>query len=280
MKSCLRLIEPVLKARIWGSRDLRAWYPAAGAGAEPVGEAWLSPPDCPVLIKLLFPRERLSVQVHPDDAYAAAHGLGCGKSEAWYVVTSDPDARLAAGLRPGVSLAEFEAACRAGHGETLLQWIPVAAGDVVDVPAGTVHAIGGGMVLLEVQQPSDVTFRLHDFGRGRTLHWSDGFAAAKEATASGRVLHGLAAGQSGCLLATPRFQMWRHCATPTLPLQIAPLAQPRWLVSLTAGGAIPKGWLAELPVGADFSQYFSQRSSQHTSQLGPATLIEIRGGMS
>ncbi|HET9784950.1 MAG TPA: mannose-6-phosphate isomerase, partial [Terriglobales bacterium] len=114
--SGIRVIAPVFQPRIWGSRDLRAWYPERGLEAEPIGEAWISPPACPVLIKMLFPAERLSVQVHPDDAYAAAHGLGCGKSEAWYVVAAEAGARLGVGLRAGVGWSELEPACRAGRG--------------------------------------------------------------------------------------------------------------------------------------------------------------------
>ncbi|MGH9393792.1 MAG: class I mannose-6-phosphate isomerase, partial [Terriglobales bacterium] len=194
----LEIAAPAFRARVWGSRDLRAWYPERGLEAEAIGEAWLSPPQCPVLVKLLFPRERLSVQVHPDDAYAAAHGLGRGKSEAWYVVEAEPGARVGVGLKSEADWRQLGAACRAGRGAELLDWIEVAPGEVISIPAGTVHAIGGGLVLLEVQQPSDNTFRLDDYGRGRELHLGAGLEVARP-TAAGRIAHGLAAGASGLL---------------------------------------------------------------------------------
>ncbi|HUX66644.1 MAG TPA: class I mannose-6-phosphate isomerase [Terriglobales bacterium] len=244
----LRVIPPRFQPRVWGQRDLSAWYPERGREPEPVGEAWLSPPGGPVLIKLLFPRQRLSVQVHPDDAYAAAHGLGRGKSEAWYVVEAEAEARLGVGLRPGARWEELEAACRAGRGAELLHWFAVAAGDVIDVPAGTVHAIGPGVVLCEVQQDSDNTFRLDDYGRGRGLHLEQGLAVARP-TAGGRVETGLAAGASGLLLATGHFRLWRHCLAAGG--RLAPAAETRWLVNVQGACAIPRGCAAELPPGGD-----------------------------
>ncbi|TAN22996.1 MAG: mannose-6-phosphate isomerase [Acidobacteria bacterium] len=253
----MRLVEPVLKPRVWGSRDLRAWYPDAAARTEPIGEAWLSPENCPVLVKLLFPRERLSVQVHPDDAYAAAHGLGRGKSEAWYVVSAEPGAQVGVGLRAGVSFTDLEAACRAGRGAGMLHWFEVHAGEVITVPAGTVHAIGGGSVLLEVQQPSDTTFRLDDYGRGRELHLEPGMEVARQ-TDGGRC----AAATSGLLLHTPFFQLWRWEG----PVRIGAADEARWLVNLTSGGTIPRGWLAELAAGESFEQ------------AEAATIMEVRAG--
>lgn len=261
----LKLIPPVLKPRIWGSPDLGAWYPDAAVGG-PIGEAWLSPPDCPVLVKLLFPRERLSVQVHPDDAYAAAHGLGNGKSEAWYVVSAAPGSQVGVGLLPGADWSTLEAACRAGHGADLLHWITIAPGDVINVPAGTVHAIGGGSVLLEVQQPSDTTFRLDDYGRGRELHLEAGLAVARP-TGGGRLEPGLKLQQNGLLLSTPYFQLWRHGIAPLGALTLSPRAETRWLVSLDGSRMIPKGFLAELEPDAGF------QCSE------PGTIIEIRRSM-
>lgn len=242
----VRVIAPVFHPRIWGSRDLRAWYPERGREPEPIGEAWISPPDCPVLIKMLFPADRLSVQVHPDDAYAATHGLGRGKSEAWYVVAAEPGATLGVGLRPGASWSELEPACRAGRGAELLHWVAVQPGDVVNVPAGTVHAIGPGVVLCEVQQASDNTFRLDDYGRGRPLHLEHGLAVAR-ATSGGLVEHGLTLEQGGLLLDTPYFQLVRHQTRPgwTLP----PASGLRWIVNLAGDGPVPRGCVAELASG-------------------------------
>ena len=246
----LRVIPPRFQPRVWGALDLSAWYPERGREAEPVGEAWLSPPNCPVLIKLLFPRERLSVQVHPDDGYAAAHGLGRGKSEAWYVVEAEAGAQLGVGLRPEARWEELEAACRAGRGAELLHWFEVGAGEVIDVPAGPVHALGPGVVLCEVQQDSDNTFRLDDYGRGRALHLEQGLAVARPTT-GGKVTPGLAAGTSGLLLGTEHFRLSRHCLAAGGRLVPAP--ETRWLVNLQGECAIPRGYGAELAPGSDLT---------------------------
>ncbi|MGH9480942.1 MAG: class I mannose-6-phosphate isomerase [Terriglobales bacterium] len=257
------LIAPRFQPRIWGSRDLSAWYPGRGRELEPIGEAWLSPPECPVLVKMLFPCDRLSVQVHPDDAYAAAHGLGQGKSEAWYVVEASPEARLGVGLRPGARWDELGPACRAGRGAELLDWLLVAPGDVITVPPGTVHAIGSGVVLCEVQQPSDLTFRLDDYGRGRPLHMEQGLAVAR-ATSAAKIHHGLAPEASGPLLSTPHFQIYRHCLRSGWKLAPAPVT--RWLVALSDAGAMPRGTLAELAPAAAWT---AERA---------CTLLEVRTG--
>ncbi|MGH9415380.1 MAG: class I mannose-6-phosphate isomerase [Terriglobales bacterium] len=241
---------PQFHARVWGSRDLRAWYPDRAPEPEPIGESWLTPTGCPVLVKMLFPTERLSVQVHPDDTYAAAHGLGVGKSEAWYVTEARAGAQVAVGLGDGVSWEAFADACRQGRASELLRWVAVAPGDTVNVPAGTIHAIGSGLVLCEVQQPSDNTFRLDDYGRGRTLHLEHGLAAAcanRAGSAAGVVRPGLASGLSGKLVTTPYFKVWRHClaAGATLP----PATVPRWIVNLGSPGPIPRGHLASLAPG-------------------------------
>lgn len=251
---------PVFHLRVWGTRDLRRWYPERGLEPEPIGEAWLSPPGCPVLIKLLFPLQPVSVQVHPDDAYAAAHGFGVGKSEAWHVLEAAPGARLGVGLREGVNFEDFAACCRAGQAAAeLLNWLPVSPGDTVNIPAGTVHAIGAGVVLFEVQQPSDTTFRLDDFGRGRPLHLEHGLAVARS-TPAGRV-----PARGDLLLETPHFRLYRHDLTAGATLPAA--HEPRWLVNV--GGSIKRPSLA------------------HLGEIGPGvafqadaagTVLEVRAG--
>lgn len=254
---------PTFHARVWGSRDLRRWYPERDLEPEPLGEAWLSPPGCPVLIKLLFPRQAVSVQVHPDDAYAAAHGFSGGKSEAWHVLEAAPGARLGVGLRPAVSWEQFAAACRAGGAAELLDWIPVTAGDTINIPAGTVHAIGPDVVLFEVQQPADITFRLDDYGRGRPLHLEHGLAAAR-ATSAGKV-----AAPACLLLDTPHFRLYRHSGERH---RFAPIAEPRWLVNVSPAAASlatpPRGHLLQLPPGERFQA------------TGAGTLLEVRAGAS
>ena len=158
----------------WGVADLRPWSGMDVSG-DPVGELWFQRPDkdAPLpalLLKLLFTSEPLSIQVHPDDDFARSIGLPNGKTEAWYILAATPDARVALGLKRHLTPQQLRAAIRDGSIATLAQWRPVAKGDIIFVPAGTIHAIGAGIVLAEIQQRSDTTFRLFDYGRRRELH--------------------------------------------------------------------------------------------------------------
>jgi mannose-6-phosphate isomerase len=198
--------------------DLRPWYADTGT-TEPVGEAWLTGPasvvetgafagktlaavtaeageallgtgggaEFPLLVKLLFPNDKLSVQVHPDDAHAQAMGQPRGKTECWYVLEAEPGATIALGLKTGATADAVRAAIAAGTMEEWMEWVPVSAGDMVFVDAGTVHAIGPGVVLLETQQTSDTTFRMYDYGRPRELHVEQALRVMKMETAAGKV---------------------------------------------------------------------------------------------
>src|ERR1700742_307471 len=141
----------------------------------------------PLLVKFLFPGDKLSVQVHPDDEQARSQGKPCGKTECWYVLNAQPGAQVALGLKPEVTLEQFEQAIHDTRAESLLNWVDVHAGDMIYVAAGTVHTIGGGMVLVETQQTSDITYRLYDYGRPRELHIDRGLAATRLHTAAGTV---------------------------------------------------------------------------------------------
>jgi mannose-6-phosphate isomerase len=132
------------------------------------------PGVCPLLIKLLFTSSRLSVQVHPEDAYAAEHHQSLGKTEAWYVLASEPPGEVAVGFREPITPEKLRESALSGEIEQLLDWRKVEAGDVVFVPAGTVHAIGAGLTICEIQQNSDITYRLYDYGRPRELHLDHG----------------------------------------------------------------------------------------------------------
>jgi len=207
-------LQPKFAGRIWGKTDLRPWYEATGIDGT-VGEAWLTGPECvaetgahagktlgelakefpaqlgngeyPLLVKMLFPNEKLSVQVHPDDLEAQKRGLARGKTECWYVLAAELGAKVACGLLDGVGAEDLLKAVADGTVEEKLKWLPVVAGEMVFVDAGTVHAIGPGMVLLEVQQTCDVTYRLFDYGRPRELHLDDGLAVVKLKTRAGKV---------------------------------------------------------------------------------------------
>lgn len=215
-------LQPTFSARTWGRPDLSPWYPKSvlPQTTEPIGEAWLTGPDStvaegphagetlaalarseseallgtvaaaaefPLLVKLLFPNDKLSVQVHPNDAEAQALGEGRGKTECWYVLEAEPGATVACGLLPGITADHLKASIADGSMERLLNHQPVSVGDLVFVDAGTVHAIGPGVTILEVQQTSDITYRLFDYGRPRELHLEKGLAVSKAETRAGKV---------------------------------------------------------------------------------------------
>ena len=153
-------------------------------GAALTGSAVKEP--FPLLIKLINARQQLSVQVHPDDAYAMAHHQKLGKNEAWAIIDALPGARLVLGLQDSVSLEDLWTAALQGQAiEGLLRSVPVRPGEVYNIPAGTIHAIGGGITLYEVQQTSDLTYRLYDWGRldssgqGREPHLEHSLAVAR-----------------------------------------------------------------------------------------------------
>jgi mannose-6-phosphate isomerase len=224
------LVRPQFHERVWGARSLAPIYPDL-ATSVPIGEAWLTGEGCrvangtlsgrtlaelsrelgeqligqsapegsrfPLLIKFLFPRDKLSVQVHPDDDGARQMGEPCGKTECWYILHAQPGAQIGLGLKPGTTKAEVERAIRETRMEKLLNWIDVHQGEMFYVDAGTVHAIGAGSVIVETQQNSDTTFRLYDYGRPRELHIEQGLRALKEQTAAGRVIPGAPTSDKG-----------------------------------------------------------------------------------
>lgn len=156
----------------WGRTNLPPMF--GRPAGERVGEIWfVGAPDAPLLAKYLFTSERLSVQVHPDDRQAQRRGLTRGKSECWYVLDAEPGARIGIGLRSELTKDELRSAAVDGSIVEQIDWRPVRAGDFLYVPAGTIHAIGAGISLIEFQQSADVTYRLYDYGRPRELHLDD-----------------------------------------------------------------------------------------------------------
>lgn len=188
--------------RIWGARLLAPLFPGKTHLAEPIGEVWLTGNDCPfahgpfagrtvreawremppewagsrvrnaepfpLLVKFLFPEEKLSIQVHPDDGYAQLHEAasgGRGKTEMWYVISARAGAEVMVGLKPDVTPESFRRAVANGTVEECLERIAVHAGDAIFVPAGTAHTIGAGMTLCEIQEHSDITYRVFDYNR-------------------------------------------------------------------------------------------------------------------
>jgi len=211
-------IEPYYSVRPWGFHDLRPWYDRVAEG-DPIGEVWLTGDECaiatgphkgeklgvlfaeahdamvglvapagsPLLIKVIFAREKLSVQVHPDDKMAQKYGEPRGKTECWYALAAEPGAKVALGVKPGTTLKQIEEEIQAGTLESSLNLVPVAAGDLIFVDAGTIHGIWPGSILLETQQYSDTTYRMFDYGRGRELHIQKSLEATKLATRAGKI---------------------------------------------------------------------------------------------
>ena len=224
------LMSPTFDPRPWGTLDLSAIYPNHNFN-ERIGEAWLTGDNCvvangplakrsladlskefaselvgtaardpqrfPLLLKFLFPEEKLSVQVHPDDATAQRFGEPWGKTECWYVAHAKPGSQIALGLKPGVTRAQFEQSIHEKRAEELLNWINVYQGEMIYVAGGTVHTLGPGAVIVETQQQSDTTYRLYDYGRPRPLHLERGLASVKERTASGKVIRPAPVGING-----------------------------------------------------------------------------------
>ena len=163
MQAPIRL-TPSFREKVWGKTRLAPWFPDS---EKPIGEVWyLGPHELPILVKLLFTSERLSVQVHPADGEDGPRG----KTEMWYILEADPGADIAVGFRQPITRQRLEQSSRTGEIERLLNWVPVKPGDTLFNAAHSVHAIGAGLVLYEIQQNTDITYRLWDYGRAREMH--------------------------------------------------------------------------------------------------------------
>ena len=165
-------MDPLVKP--WGRRNLPASFPSLGD--QPIGEVWFErpPPLAQTLAKYLFTEDRLSVQVHPT---ASNSPTGVGKDECWLVTNAQPGARLAVGFREDVDAEAIRAGALDGSIMSMLLWIEVRPNDFIYVPAGTVHSMGAGLTLIEIQQNTDITHRLYDFGRDRPLHLDEAMAS-------------------------------------------------------------------------------------------------------
>lgn len=222
----------------WGRHHLFPGFPDPAPDGEPIGEVWFQQPGDTtpdLLIKYLFPGQKLSVQVHPDDDQAHARGLPRGKDECWTILTAEPDAVIALGTKGPMSEQDLREAARDGSIEDRLHWQPVKAGDFYYCASGTIHAIGGGITLIEVQQNSETTYRLYDYGSDRELHLEDGVAVAHREPyrpiASPREVE---PGRT-ILVEGPKFVLERWSAGRDVAL---PEGRTAWLVPITGSGEV------------------------------------------
>ena len=239
-------LQPRLIAKPWGRRGLPAPYYVENG--ENVGEVIFDNPDgatSALLLKLLFTSEKLSVQVHPDDQAAQARGHARGKDEAWLILDAEPGASIAFGLRAPLNRAGLREAALDGSIEHLLDWRRVNAGDVLYSPAGTIHAIGPGLGLVEIQQNLDLTYRLYDYGRPRPLQLDEAVAVADLGPAPDTVAPQLLAPGHVRLAGGPAFQVERVDG-PAAGRLVASGDQPLWLLPLAGAGLLDDGPLVPL----------------------------------
>lgn len=210
------LLPTRMVVKPWGCEVLPA--PFVVPPGERIGEVWFEPPAAMdrLLIKRIFTSEALSVQVHPSDAQTAADGLGRqGKDECWLVTAAEPGTRLGIGFTRALDKAEMRSAALDGSIEHLLEWHAVQPGDFFYIPAGTVHAIGAGIGLIEVQQNSDITYRLYDYGRPRELHLEKGITVARGLPYDPALRKNLPTTGAAALVEGPHFRLDRLEGAPS-----------------------------------------------------------------
>lgn len=231
----VRRLQRLVVEKPWGRDDIPREY--GDFGGRRIGEIWFAHPGgdaAPLMVKFLFTSERLSVQVHPDDAAAKAAGLARGKDECWLVLAADADAQLGAGLTVDTDREALRAAALDGSIIDLIDWRTAEKDDFVYNPAGTIHAIGAGLTIVEVQQNIDRTYRLYDYGRPRDLHLDEGLAVARldpAADPRDRRIDGTADAK---LVSGPYFHVL-HLTGPVDPRAIARVEGELTFVPLSAG---------------------------------------------
>ena len=259
-----------------GVVDLTPWSTAAHDGA-PIGEIWYNRPGKPasdpsLLLKLLFTSAPLSIQVHPDDAYAQSMGLPNGKTEAWYVLSAAPGAKVGLGLKQRLTQQQLREAVDDGSISELVVWHTVLPDDVIFVPAGTIHAIGAGVVIAEIQQRSDATFRLFDYGRQRELHIERAIAVANPGPARFRVRPNRFTDERTLLVSGPHFVLERIDLAPNSTWSLE-AKRETWLLVLS-GNAVA-GSLDVATADAVFAQ--SDRVDIRAGSTGMVGLVAYTG---
>jgi len=304
-------LRPRFLEKPWGGRRMQTTLGYALPGDGPFGEAWLvhdrngassevvgGPLDgariadlrgdrpFPLLLKILDANAPLSVQVHPD-ADAAARLGGEAKTECWFVLDAVPGARVHRGLRDGCTRADLEDALRSGDVEGCLRPVEVAPGDTVFVPAGTVHTIGAGILLAEVQQNSDTTYRLHDWnrvgpdGRGRELHVdaaleSIRFGPRSEDKVPAQLIEDEGQVRRMLLVSSPHFVTEHVTAMGTFTLEVPPTGRDTWrIVHVLAGDGelrLFERGAAPVRFGAGETLLLPARHDAYEVALGAAVL--------
>lgn len=305
------LLDRLVQSKVWGGHHLDAMFGIRSPDGQPIGETWelCDRPDnvsglraggtlrdlmiadrrgllgkdvrpafgdrFPLLFKFLDAQTELSVQVHPDDAAAATHGDG-GKTEAWLVLQTLANARIVRGFQPGVTRAQFEALAREPELEHLLYQFTPKVGDCIYVPAGTVHAIGPGAVIFEVQQNSDITWRLYDWGRKRTLHLEEGIPASRITNgALDPTVPPKALPDGGTLLtANPFFRMRRYALKQKFEVE----TKGAFLVVTVLGGQGTLGWHSggtDLPIRVQAGDCVLVPASTPSVFLSPIGSLDV-----
>jgi mannose-6-phosphate isomerase len=328
---CPARLEPIFSPRPWGAHSLAPLFPEKANLAQPLGEAWLTGNEChfasgpftgkklgeawpqmpvewtgteinsrdtdfPLLVKFIFAREKLSVQVHPDDVYAALHEQaagGRGKTEMWYVTDAAPGAEVLVGLKPNVTPESFRRAIADASLEDSLQHIPLRPGDTMFVPAGTAHTIGAGLTLCEIQQSSDLTYRVYDYnrrdasGKSRELHLDKAFDVIRFGAQRGGKVSPLTLQRDGVTktffaacryFATERWQFAKPVTTRTSPqhfelwIVIEGAGSLRWAQE-SATFATAQVWLVPAALGQ--FQIVPESSATFLRTYVPADLVAL-----
>ena len=251
----------------WGRRTLYPGFEDVAEGGKPIGEVWFEAPkdadgtDPALLVKYVFTSEKLSVQDHPDDATARKDGYPRGKDEAWVILEAEPRATIALGTLFAMTREDLKASALDGSIEAKLDWKAVRQDDFYYSPAGTVHAIGAGLTLIEVQQNVDLTYRLYDYGSDRELHLEKGIAVADPVPYVATFVPYEAAPGRMILSGGPKFVLERWSITGSGTIDAG---QRAWLIPIKGSGTVDGGplepggvWLAdaaarvELGAGSD-----------------------------
>ena len=262
----------------WGVLDTRPWSSADQDGRT-IGEVWYERSSATaatpaLLLKLLFTDEPLSIQVHPDDAFAQSIGQLNGKTEAWYVLGAAPGAKVALGLKRRLTPQQLRHAIDDGSISDLVGWQTARVGDAVFVAAGTIHAIGAGLVIAEIQQRSDTTFRLFDHGRGRELHIENAIAVSDSGPAGLGVPPNRLTDARTLLISNSHFTFERIDLAPG-SAWCMDAKRETWLLAI--GGSARAGSFDLVTGDAIFAQF--DRVDIRAGEGGLAGLVAYTGGL-